>query len=188
MIRGLEVGFHGGISPGRADQYLYPYYASDMEEGRLTQDAAQELLDCWCMRYSQMFTLSTEAGARFMSNHTSGHHIGIGGLKADGSDASNELSYMFIEAMMHTPGMVEPTLGLLVHSRTPEPLLIKACQLTALGGGFPQFINQDVLVDNLLARGGLLGGAPVTLAIARNNGGCVGFLAPTLPLMGLRKL
>jgi formate C-acetyltransferase len=183
MILGWEVGFHGGISPGRADQYLYPYYANDIEEGRLTEDAAQELLDCWCMRYSQMFTLSTEGGARFMSNHTSGHHIGIGGMKADGSDASNALSYMLIESMMHTPGMVEPTLGLLVHSRTPESLLIKACQLTALGGGYPQFINHDVLVDNLLARGGLMGGAPVTLEIAREHGGCVGCHEPSLHTM-----
>ena len=70
---------------------------------------------------------------------------------------------MFIEAMMHTPGMVEPTLSLLVHSKTPEDLLIKGCQLTSLGGGYPQFINHDLLVGNLLAGGALLDGAPAVL-------------------------
>lgn len=169
MMLGWEVYFHGGASPGRVDQYLYPYYEADIREGILTKEAAQELLDCWFMRYSQMFTLQSADAARYMSNHTSGHDITVGGFKADGNDGTNELSYMFIEAMMHTPGMVEPTLVLLVHSRTPEDLLIKACQLTSLGGGYPQFINADLMVDNLLARGDL-GGPPVTLEIVREFG------------------
>jgi len=183
MMVGWEVGFHGGQSPGRADQYLFPYYERDIGEGRLTKDKAQELIDCWFMRYSQMFSIMPAAQAHFMSNHTSAHHIDVGGLKADGNDATNALSYMFIEAMMHTPGMVEPTLGLLVHSKTPEDLLVKACRLTALGGGYPQFINHDVLVDNLLARGATVGGRPVTLEIAREYGGCVGCHEPSLHTM-----
>jgi formate C-acetyltransferase len=104
-------------------------------------------------------------------------------LQADGSDATNELSYMFIEAMMHTPGMVEPTLSLLVHSKTPDDLLIKACQLTALGAGYPMFINHDLMVDNLLARGEVPGGPPVTLEIAREFGGCVGCHTPSVHTM-----
>jgi len=183
MMIGWEVGFHGGQSLGRADQYLYPFYERDIREGRLTQEKAQELIDCWFMRYSQMFSIIHAGLAHFMSNHTSGHHIDIGGLKADGNDATNALSYMFIEAMMHTPGMVEPTLGLLVHSKTPEDLLIKACHLTALGGGYPQFINHDVLVDNLLSRGATVGGQPVTLETAREFGGCVGCHEPSLHTM-----
>jgi len=183
MMVGWEVGFHGGQSPGRADQYLFPYYERDIREGVLTKEKAQELIDCWFMRFSQMFSIMPAGQAHFMSNHTSGHHIGIGGLKADGTDASNELSYMFIEAMMHTPGMVEPTIGLLVHSKTPEDLLIKACQLTSLGGGYPQFINHDVMVDNLMARGAVEGSRPVTLEIARQYGGCVGCHEPSLHTM-----
>ena len=183
MMVGWEVGFHGGQSPGRADQYLYPFYEGDIRAGRLAQEEAQELIDCWFMRYSQMFSIMPEGQAVFMSNHTSAHHIDVGGLRADGNDATNALSYMFIEAMMHTPGMVEPTLGLLVHSKTPEDLLIKACQLTALGGGYPQFINHDVLVDNLLSRGAATGGSPVTLEIAREYGGCVGCHEPSLHTM-----
>ena len=183
ILLGWEVSSLGGTSPGRADQYLYPYYESDIREGRLTKEGAQELLDCWFMRYSQHFTLAPVDVARYASNHTPGHHIDVGGLKADGSDATNELSYMFLEAMMHTPGMVEPTLGLLVHSKTPEDLLVKGCQLTSLGGGYPMFINHDLMVDNLLARGGALGGPAVTLEIARKFGGCVGCHEPSLLTM-----
>jgi len=180
MLLGWESQFHGGQSPGKADQYFYPYYRRDVEEGRLTREKAQEMLDCWFMRYSQMFSIVPVDQARFMSNHTSGHDLTVGGLKADGSDATNELSYMFIEAMMHVPGMVEPTLVLLVHSKTPEDLLIKACQLTALGGGYPQFVNQDLMVENLLARGALLDGPPITLETAREYSTTDGCHHPTL--------
>ena len=183
IMLGWEVGFHGGQSVGRADQYLYPFYENDLREGRLTQEQGQELIDCWFMRFSQMFSVMPAGQAFFMSNHTSAHHLGIGGLKADGNDASNALSYMFIEAMMHTPGMVEPTLGLLVHSKTPDDLLIKACKLTALGGGYPQFINHDVLVENLMGRGATVGGQPVSLETARQYGGCVGCHEPSLHTM-----
>ena len=183
MLIGWEINFHGGIGPGRADRFLYPYYESDVREGRITKEAAQELLDCWFMRYSQQLVLWPAQAAPYWSNHTPGHHIHVGGLKADGNDATNELSYMFIEAMMHTPGMVEPTLSLLVHSKTPEDLLLKACQLTSLGGGYPQFINHDLMVENLLARGAVLGGPPVTLEIARKFSACTGCHEPTLGTM-----
>ena len=169
MMMGWEVYFHGGGSPGKVDRYLYPYYEADIREGRLTKEDAQEMLDCWFMRYSQMFSLQGADGARHASNHTSGHDVTIGGFKADGSDASNDLSYMCIEAMMHTPGMVEPTLVMLVHSKTPEDLLIKACQLTSLGGGYPQFINADLMVETLLSRGNPEG-PPMTLEAIRELG------------------
>ncbi len=173
-----------GLSyPGRADQYLYPYYERDIKEGRITKEEAQELLDCWFMRFSQYFILQPLDMTRYASGYTPSHHIHAGGLKADGTDATNELSYMFIEAMMHTPGMVEPTLSLLVHSKTPQSLLMKACQLTALGGGYPMFINHDLMVDNLLARGAIAAGPPVTVETARKFGACSGCHEPTLSTM-----
>ena len=173
----------GHESPGRADQYLYPYYENDIKEGRITKEAAQELLDCWFMRYSQDFSLLASEQSRSHDNHSSSSHIHAGGLKADGTDATNELSYMFLEAMMHTPGMVEPTLSLLVHSKTPEDLLIKACQLTSLGGGYPKFINNDLMVDMLLSRYAISGGPPVTLEMAREFGACAGCHNPGLATM-----
>ncbi|MHA1885403.1 MAG: glycyl radical protein [Promethearchaeota archaeon] len=181
MMLGWELSFHGGISIGRADQYLYPYYEKDIREGKLTKEQAQELIDCWCMRFSQSFGLWTQGG--FISQYTPGHHLDIGGLNADGTDATTELSYMFIEAIMHTPGMVEPAIGLLVHSKTPDSLLIKACQLTSVGSGNPQYVNHDVLVNNLMGRGATVGGKPVTLEMARKYGGCVGCHEPSLHTM-----
>jgi formate C-acetyltransferase len=173
ILHALDNENATGMGPGRPDQYMYPYYEKDITEGRITKEKAQELIDCWFMRYSQYYMIwRSDAGSYGTHTpHTPGHHLDVGGLKPDGTDASNALSYMFIEAMMHTKGMTEPTLGLLVHSRTPDDLLIKACQLTALGGGYPMFINQDLRVGNLLARNEIMDGPPITLEIARKGTG-----------------
>jgi formate C-acetyltransferase len=173
ILHALDNENATGMGPGRPDQYMYSYYERDIAEGRITKEEAQELIDCWFMRYSQYYMIwRSDAGSYGTHTpHTPGHHLDVGGLKSNGSDASIELSYMFIEAMMHTQGMTEPTLGLLVHSKTPEDLLIKACQLTAMGGGYPMFINQDLRVGNLLARNEILDGPPIPLELARKGTG-----------------
>jgi formate C-acetyltransferase len=155
------------ISPGRMDQYMYPYFEADIREERITEEKVQELIDCFLLRPNWFLY-----GANSLSGHlltdTAGiaQHIDVGGLRADGTDATNELSYMILEGMIHTR-LVEPDVGVLVHSRTPEDLLIKACQLCALGTGHPIFLNNDTIVNNILGRGNLGGGPPITLEIAR---------------------
>jgi formate C-acetyltransferase len=165
ILNWCETPITFAVSPGKVDQYLYPYYEKDIREGRLTREEAQELVDCWLMRFTQgVSPFIPQAGAAY--------HMDVGGLKEDGSDATNELSFMFIEGMIHTR-MVEPNFGILVHSRTPEDFLLKACRLCVLGTGHPMFLNNDVFVENFLARGAL-GGPPVPLAMARTSGaiGC----------------
>jgi len=173
ILHALDNEHATGMGPGRPDQYMFPYYERDIAEGRITKEEAQELIDCWFMRYSQYYMIwRSDAGSYGTHTpHTPGHHLDVGGLKPDGTDGANELSYMFIETMMHTLGMTEPTLGLLVHSKTPEDLLIKACQLTAMGGGYPMFINQDLRVGNLLARNEIMDGPPISLELARKGTG-----------------
>ena len=184
ILHALDNEHASGMGPGRPDQYLYPYYKRDIEEGRITKEEAQELIDCWFMRYSQYYVVWSAYAGSYGTHtpHTPGHHLDVGGLKPDGTDAANELSYMFVEAMMHTPGMTEPTLGLLVHSKTPEDLLIKACQLTAMGGGYPMFINQDLRVESLLSRNEIMDGPPITLALARTGtgAGCHELVLPNM--------
>ena len=165
ILNWCETPITFAVGPGKIDQYLYPYYDQDIREGRLTKEEAQELVDCWLMRFSQgVSPFIPQAGAAY--------HMDVGGLKEDGSDATNDLSFMFLEGMIHTR-MLEPNFGVLVHSRTPEDFLVKACQLCVLGTGHPMFLNNDVFVENFLARG-TLGGPPVPLALARTSGaiGC----------------
>lgn len=165
ILNWCETPINFAISPGKADQYLYPYYEKDIREGRITREEAQELVDCWLMRFAQ-------GVSPFIPKAGSGYHMDVGGLKADGSDATNDLSYLFIEGMIHSR-MLEPNFGVMVHSKTPDDFLHKACQLCVLGTGHPMFLNNDVFVENFLARG-TLGGPPVPLELARTSGaiGC----------------
>jgi len=152
-----------GFSQGRMDQYLYPYYERDVVEGRITQEEAQELIDCYFL------------GVNYESESSP---ITVGGVDAKGRDATNELSYMLIEGSMHTR-LPNPWLSVLVHNKMPDDLLIKACQLCSLGAGHPQFVNNDVMVDQALARG-TMGGPSMTLEDARaaSPQGCFELVIP----------
>ncbi len=157
-----------GTSVGRMDQYLYPYYERDIREGRLTREEAQELIDCWILRL-QNPEWNYRDGHYYVIGGRLGAHLSVGGYKADGSDGTNELSYMFIEAMMHL-GLPEPHFSVQVHSRIRDDFLIKACQLCSLGYGHPEFENADVIVPGFLSR--VTGGQPITMEDARGFTSC----------------
>lgn len=152
-----------GFSQGRVDQYLYPYYEKDIREGRITKEEAQELIDCYLL------------GVNFEDESSP---ISVGGVKIDGSDATNELSYLIIEGIMHTR-LPNPWLSVIVHHKMPDELLIKACELASLGTGQPQFVSSDVIIEQALARG-IMGGPHVTLEDARNASpqGCFELVIP----------
>ena len=164
----MELYHNIAFALGRMDQYLYPFYERDIKEGRLTKDEAQELLDCYILKLNYVAN----------GGQSSSGSIGVGGLKADGNDATNELSYMFIESMKHT-NLVDPWFAVHVHSKSPEDFLIAAAELCSGGSGHPQFLNSDVGVAQMLARGGM-GGPTVTLEDARNasNVGCLELVVP----------
>ncbi len=145
-----EVVPEFGFSQGRLDQYLNAFYERDIERGTITPEAAQELIDCYLLRLNMGGGSAT---------------IAVGGLKANGHDATNALSHMFIEGIMHTR-LTLPYFAVLIHSNTPDSFLIKAAQLSALGAGHPQFLNSDVGVAQALARGSS-GGPTITLEDAR---------------------
>jgi len=135
---------------GRIDQYLLPYLEADLTRGALTPEDAQELLDCYLIKL----------------NHVNrGNHLAVGGYTACGRDATNMLSCMILESMKHIR-LAHPFISVLISPRTPQKLLVRAAELSALGTGHPVYLNADVLTTQMLARGSA-GGAPVTLALAR---------------------
>ena len=168
IMLSMELYNDVAFALGRMDQYLFPYYEKDVREGRMTREEVQELLDCYVLKLNY-------TGSKMRSISGS---IGIVGYKADGNDATNDLSYMFIESIMHIR-LADPWFAVHVHSKSPDEFLIKAAELCSLGTGHPQFLNSDVGVAQMLARGNL-GGAPVTLEDARNasNVGCLELVVP----------
>ncbi|MBR4056656.1 MAG: hypothetical protein IKK00_00790 [Oscillospiraceae bacterium] len=127
---------------GRFDQYMYPFYEKDIAEGRLTRDDALELLEilrCKTMkinRVSGMANRAKNAGMAKWLNWT------IGGQKADGSDATNELSYLLLEAALETH-LPHHTITVRVHKNTPDKLMEKALEVVHSGLGMPAFIGDE---------------------------------------------
>ena len=86
------------LNPGRFDQYMFPYYEKDINEGVITKDDARELIQALWLKFSEwVWTISSNT-AGFFAGYNQFQNMTIGGRKRDGSDATNELSYLCLEA------------------------------------------------------------------------------------------
>jgi pyruvate formate-lyase/glycerol dehydratase family glycyl radical enzyme len=149
----LFLFFVNGTSHmGRFDQFMYPYYKKDIKEGRITDEDVLELLQCLRIKDMQ---LNTIAGSRVQREKWAGlakwNNMVIGGVTPSGEDASNELTYLVLEAAMRcqTP---HHTITLRVHEGTPEPLMMKAIELLKTGIGMPAFVGDKSFIEYLLSR------------------------------------
>jgi len=147
----IESSGHS-ISPGRFDQYMYPFYQKDIEEGNITQEFAQELLDCIWVKLNDLNKVRDAASAEGFSGYGLFQNLIAGGQNAEGVDVTNDLSYMCIEASMHVM-LPQPSLSVRVWNKTPHDFLMKAAKLTRTGLGVPAYYNDEVVIPSLLNRG-----------------------------------
>lgn len=140
------------FSPGRADQYLYPYYRSDIDKGTLNDESALELIEALWLKFNQIVYLRNSHSAAFFAGFPIGFNIALGGIKEDGSDASNELSYLFLKAQEHL-GLPQPNLSARLHENSPETLLNECSAVIGKGSGMPQVFNDESIVPALRAQG-----------------------------------
>ncbi|MCM1027064.1 MAG: glycyl radical protein [Roseburia sp.] len=162
----LESSGHS-ISPGRFDQYMYPYYKKDLEEGRLTREFAQELLDCIWVKLNDLNKCRDAVSAEGFAGYSLFQNLIVGGQDRDGADVTNDLSFMCITASGHV-FLPQPSLSIRVWNKSPHDLLMKAAALTRTGIGLPAYFNDEVIIPSLLSMG-------LTLEDAReyNIIGCV---------------
>ena len=162
----MESSGHS-ISPGRFDQYMYPYYKKDIESGVITRVAAQELLDCIWVKLNALNKCRDVASAEGFAGYSLFQNLIVGGQNKEGEDVTNDLSFMCIEASMHVH-LPAPSLSIRVWNGSPHDLLIKAAELTRTGIGLPAYYNDEVIIPALQNRG-------LSLADAReyNIIGCV---------------
>ena len=164
----LQVESSGhSISPGRFDQYMYPYYKADIDKGVITREAAQELLDCIWVKLNDLNKVRDAASAEGFAGYSLFQNLIVGGQDKDGNDVTNDLSVMCILASMHVH-LPMPSLSIRVWNGSPHELLIKAAELTRTGIGLPAYYNDEVIIPALQNRG-------LTLEDAReyNIIGCV---------------
>lgn len=123
-------------SLGRLDQYLWPFYQADLEQGRITKDEAHELLACFWLKMWLPYDVQNAM---------------VGGLRPDGTDGTNDLSYMILDTLEDI-GLIRQT-SVRRHGATPPRLLRRACAIAGSGLNLPQFFNDDVIVPSLVERG-----------------------------------
>ena len=163
----------GTASGGRFDQIFHPYYRRDRDAGTLTDREAVELLAALRIKVMQVNFLSGGKAQRAKwAGFAKWNNWVIGGVSSDGRDASNELSYLLLDAARICP-TPHYTLTLRVHAGTPESLMVRALEVVKLGLGMPAFVGDKSYIDYLTREG-------ATLADARNYalGGCLDAMIP----------
>ncbi len=136
-----QIGF------GRMDQYFYPYYEKDIREGRLTRQDAYNLLAEFFVSLNKDTDLY-----RGVQQGDNGQSVMLGGCKKDGSSAINDLTYLIMEVSRDLK-LIDPKINLRIDANTPDDLLELGCELTAVGLGFPQYSNDEVVIPALVQKG-----------------------------------
>lgn len=155
-------------NPGRMDQYLYPYYKADLEKGRLTEEQAQELLDCLWIKFSEPCLFQDAVTAEFAAGYPMFQNVCVGGVTVTGQDAVNPLSYLILQATMDVQ-LYQPSLSVRYSlAKNPNKFLRKVVELIRLGTGFPAFHNDDAGIRMVMNKG-----IPLREAYDWNPCGCV---------------
>ncbi len=143
-----QESFQHGVSFGRVDQYLYPYYAADRAAGRLTPERAIELIGCFLGKAAEQLPLFNSMATEYFSGLSSASGLTLGGVDADGRDATNELSSLFLLAYDQMR-LRQPNLHLRLHPDSPLALRRLAYEVLKNGGGMPGLFNDAAIVPAL---------------------------------------
>ena len=144
-------GNASSFSPGRMDQYLYPFYEASRKAGMTLEDALEITESLW-LKFNQLVYLRNSNSARYFAGFPIGFNVAIGGQHEDGTDASNELSYIFLQAQSHLL-LPQPNLSLRVHQNSPQELLEAASRVIGMGSGMPQVFCDEAVIPALKAHG-----------------------------------
>ncbi len=141
------------ISNGRMDQYLYPFYRKDREEGLITESKAMELIECMWVSMAQFIDLYiSPVGGAFNEGYAHWEAVTVGGQTPDGRDATNDLTYLFLRSKREFP-LNYPDLAARIHARSPERYLWEVAETIKEGSGFPKLINDEEVIPLHLSKG-----------------------------------
>jgi trans-4-hydroxy-L-proline dehydratase len=163
-----ELNPWDSFNPGRLDQHLYPFYKRGLEQGTLTKEEAKELLELFWIKFNnQPAPPKVGITAEESSTYNDFALINAGGVKADGSDGVNELSYLILD-VVEEMRLIQPSSMVQISKKTPDSFLKKAVEVIREGFGQPSVFNTDAIIQELLRQG-------KSIEDARNGGasGCV---------------
>lgn len=164
----IESNPWDAFNPGRLDQHLYPFYTRDLDDGALTKTFAEELLHCFWIKFNnQPAPPKVGVTAAESSTYTDFALINVGGVKEDGSDAVNELTYLILD-VVEEMRLLQPSSCVQVSKKNPDKFIKRAIKIIRTGFGQPSVFNTDVIIQELVRQG-------KSIVDARNGGssGCV---------------
>ena len=163
-----ELNPWDSFNPGRLDQHLYPFYRRETEAGTLTKERAEELLQSFWIKFNN-HPAPPKVGvtAQESATYVDFALINLGGVKQDGSDAVNELTYLILD-VIEEMRILQPSSMVQLSKKSPERFLKRALKIVKTGFGQPSIFNTDAIVSELLRQG-------KSIEDARNGGasGCV---------------
>jgi len=169
----LQIESNGlAVSPGRFDQYMYPYLKADLEQGKITREEAQELLDCLWIKFNELVKVRDELTSLQAGGNPMFQNLILGGQDSDGMDATNKLSYMCMQSEFNMR-LPQPSLSIRYHAGILHDFLRKACEVVRLGTGKPAMYNDINIIPSLMNRG-------VNIYDARDYA-IVGCVEPSVP-------
>lgn len=142
------------ISPGRFDQYMYPFFKNDIDKG-VKIEFIKELMRCLWIKMNDVVLLRSEDSARYFAGFPTGYTIILGGLDKNGRDAVNPLSYLVLDTFADIR-LPQPNLGVRINEKTPTEFFNKTSETIRLGTGIPQVFNDEVIIPGYLNRGASL--------------------------------
>jgi len=137
---------------GRFDQYMYPYYRADIDAGRITREQALELVESLWLKLSEWVWTISGNTASYFAGYNQFQNLTVGGRRRDGSDGTNELSYLCLAATENLRSH-QPGLSVRIHQDCPEEFLMAVGRLVRTGSGFPAIHNDQAGAQMLLQAG-----------------------------------
>lgn len=163
-----EINPWDAFSPGRLDQHLYPYYKKELEENKMTKEEAKELLmSFWVKFNNQPAPPKVGVTLKESGTYTDFANINIGGLKKDGSDGVNDVSFLLLD-VIEKMRLLQPSTNVQISAKSPDKFIKRALKIIKTGFGQPSMFNTDAIIKEMLYAG-------KTLEDARcgGNSGCV---------------
>lgn len=161
-----ELNGWDAMNPGHFDQHLTPFYERELNKGTLTREEAKELLSCfWIKVNNHPAPPKVGITAKESGTYNDFTNINIGGVKRDGSNGVNEVSYIMLE-IVEELHVLQPGNSVHISSKTPDRFLKEACKVIRQGHGYPSIFNPDIYIQEMLRQGKSLEDA--------REGGCSG--------------
>lgn len=148
----IESNGHS-VTYGRFDKLFYPFYKKDIENGTLTREFMQELIECSFLKMDELCKIRDYGGTLIASGiGYGGTALDVGGVDEYGNDATNDVSYMVLDAHAHTR-ITNPWMGVRISNKTPREFKIKLFNVIRIGTGEPKVFNDEINIEAMLNYG-----------------------------------